>query len=83
MLKIKDELDIEKIVKEYNFEHAFVHNTNLYILKGNVIKAGKTKQQEFVSIHKDLRVIECYGVEILSVIYDMTIKGYLEDVKKN
>lgn len=80
MLKIKDKIDIEKIAKEYGFEQKHVHNEDFYILKGNQMKIDKIVQQEFISIHKNLRVLECYGVEILSEIYDMTIKGYLEDL---
>ncbi len=80
MLRIKEDLDIKKIVQEFNFEHAFVHNQDFYILKGKITKFGKNKQQEFISIHKNLGVIECYGFEILDVIYEMTKKDYLEEV---
>ncbi len=80
MLRIKQDLDIKKIADEFNFEHVFVHNASFYILKGKITSFGKTKQQEFISIHKELGVIECYGFEILDVIYEMTKKDYLEEV---
>lgn len=80
MLRIKEGLDIKKIAQEFDFEHTLVHNVDFYILKGNQMKVGKTKQQEFISIHKNLRILECYGFEILDVIYEMNKKDYLEEV---
>lgn len=81
MIKIIDNKNLDDFISEYGFKKRRIRKTNYYVLTGTKMPLENGKcQQEFMTIHENLRVIECYGLELLSVIYDMTQKKYLEDV---
>lgn len=83
MMKIVDTKNLDDFIKEYDFKkmHREGVNYNYYVLYGDEQPENIEKfHQEFIIIHENLRVIECYGIEILSILYDMMQKNYIEDV---
>lgn len=84
MIKIVDSKNLDDFIEEYGFKKAHRQGVdyNYYILYGDEEPENIEKfQQEFIVIHENLRILECYGIKILDFIYDMTNKNYLEIVE--